>query len=190
MNGKLYTITIDSYQLYSGLTKPILKDTRWISWTPNGWINTIQDFLYTNNSQICLETPWMPNPWRINDWCIMEDITQTVLPIQVEMINNVQIYLHVNMLSELTHANGVHILEHLLKSSATPSPSTLQWPHQPCPPLKAWQTWKRVLKQTYVKPNMDIIKQPLSQWIPDQTHKHWQWEWLICPTTMVLYHKT
>jgi len=91
-NGKLYTMTIDCYQLMSRISTPVLEDTRPILWLLDGWISCICNFLHTTNSKICLKTPWTPLPQRAYDKCIMDNILRSVPPDKAEMINNVRIY--------------------------------------------------------------------------------------------------
>jgi len=122
------------------------------------------------------------------DQCIMDDIYAHASPQHMIMINNVQLYLHINMLSEITHSNGRQLLDHMLESSATPAPSTLPWPHQPCPPPTAWNVWKNVLHQIYTKGYDNNLQQPLKAWHYMASHEQWRWEWLICPTSLRLYH--
>jgi len=70
-NGKLYTITINQYQLYAGVQQPILEDTKPIPWMPAGWISSICDFLYTTNCKIRLQLPCTPTPRQMHDWCMI-----------------------------------------------------------------------------------------------------------------------
>jgi len=189
-NGKLYTITVDSYQLTSGLSTPILEDTRPIPWIPDGWISCICSFLHTTSSKIHLKQPWTPVPWRNHDQCLMGDIIQEYPPDKAAMFNNIWLYLCINKLSEITHANGTTILDHMLEPSATPAPSMLQWPHQPKLPTKAWKAWKLIIQELYLKPHTDLLMQLLGSWHLHQALSHWQWDWQICPSTLTLYHYT
>jgi len=59
-NGKLYSFTIDQYQIYARTHQPILEDTKDISWILKGWISSIHEFLHTTNSQILLQHSWTP----------------------------------------------------------------------------------------------------------------------------------
>ncbi len=67
-NGQLYSILISSYQLHVGIGHPILKDTQPLPWSPSSWLTTIRDFFYSTNSQVQLESPWIPVCHHANDW--------------------------------------------------------------------------------------------------------------------------
>jgi len=91
------------------------------------------------------------------------------------------------MLSEITHSNILQILEHLLKPTAQLLPSTLPWPHQPCPPKLTWHAWKGAIQWIYTKGSTNQLTQPLGAWITHAMHA--QWEWLVCPLSLMLYRQ-
>jgi len=55
----------------------------------------------------------------------MDNILQHISPLPVEMVNNMQIYLNINMLSKISNSNGAQLVTYLLKPPATLSTSTL-----------------------------------------------------------------
>jgi len=119
----------------------------------------------------------------------MDDARNYLTPAQLILVNNVRMYLRISMLSEITHSNGLQILEHLLEPTAQPLPSTLAWPHQPCPPKVAWHEWKRAIQRLYTKGSTNQLTQALGAWIPHATHAQWQWDWLVCPISLTLYQR-
>ncbi len=66
-NGQLYSILISSYQLYVGIGRPILEDNRPLPWSPSSWLSSIRSFLYSINSQIQMDSPWMPPLCQAHD---------------------------------------------------------------------------------------------------------------------------
>jgi len=99
-----------------------------------------------------------------------------------------QLYLHITMLSEIMESNGAHIVDHLLDNMAKPLPSTLQWPHQECPLNATWCTWHNTIQTMYTGAHNTHLQQPLGKWLFDTTHQGFSWEWVVCPTSMNLYH--
>jgi len=88
------------------------------------------NFLYSMQSTIHLKQPWTPQPCWHHDRCIMDDMIHSVSPLQAEMVSNVQVYLKITMLSEITHTNGMQFMPHILDPTTQPLTSTLWWPHQ------------------------------------------------------------
>jgi len=117
----------------------------------------------------------------------MDDISQHLSPQQLAMFNNVRIYLHITMLLELTHSNGTQLLKHLLECNTEMLPSMLVWLHQDQPPNEAWCMWESALHQMYTKGPTSMLLQPLNLWLPETTDLYWQWEGLVCPTSLTLY---
>jgi len=108
-NGKLYLFTIDAYQVYARISHPILEDTRPLPWVQLSWIRCIRQFLFTINGKILLQNPWTPPKRCHNDHCLMDDVLAFISDINYETFNSIQLYLWVNMLSEITDSNGKQI---------------------------------------------------------------------------------
>jgi len=62
-NGNLYSIMIDSYQIFAGISQPILQDARPLPWLLHRWISSVRDFLYLTGNSIHLSGPWTPCAW-------------------------------------------------------------------------------------------------------------------------------
>jgi len=60
--GRAYETTIHHYQLMSGLSHPILEDTRPIPWSTSRWLDQLQQFLHGINGKLILDNPWRPAP--------------------------------------------------------------------------------------------------------------------------------
>jgi len=151
LNGQLYRAVIDAYQLWAGCTKPILEHTATLAWCPNGWMTTTRHFLHSINAMIELQKPWVPLPRRVNDRNIMDDVQSRLMNADQSAINNVRLYLQVFFLSEITDANGITILPHVVNNGPRRSGSTLHWPRQPIPSPEAWKHWKRAIQELYLK---------------------------------------
>jgi hypothetical protein len=97
------------------------------------------------------------------------------------MVNACRLCRQVTSLAEITHHNGVTILDcafyGLQSEDDTPilnkySQSKLNWPAQSYPPRIAWKVWKNYLLNLCHPIN--ILKKSLGQWNPHiHTHKTW-----------------
>jgi len=187
---------LESYQLYAGIRKPILEDTGPLPWCPEGWVTSLRHFLFQIQGQILLNTTWSVPERRLGDRHIMDDARSLHLS-RTEYIdmNNVRLFLRINMLSEITDHTGHRILSTFYTQpdnnaqNQNPSGSTLRWPQQTCPGKRAWQAWKHALQQLYLKsPSLDL-RHPLGTWYKEHVDTEWQWNWKICPTTRKLYRR-
>jgi len=187
-NGALYTITINQYQLYVEVHNPILEDTKPIPYTRQ------MDFLHTHlsacNMQLHQASATMDpicmasTQQKHYGWCPCHYACN-----QLEMVNSIWMYLCFIMLSEITESNGLNIHQPVCNGSTTPFPSQLTWPYQPPPTKAMWQVWTQAISMMYAKSNNNpAVQQPLRPWLPETTHTYCTWQWLICPTTYILYH--
>jgi len=65
--GQAYAITLNHYQLMSGLSQPILEDTRPLHWSTARWVDQLRAFLHGIKGQIHLHRPWLPTARREHD---------------------------------------------------------------------------------------------------------------------------
>jgi len=59
LNGELYRMLINTYQITAGSVRPILEHMAPFPWCPEGWLSTTCQFLHSINTTICLDHPWM-----------------------------------------------------------------------------------------------------------------------------------
>jgi len=124
----------------------ILKDTWPLPWSPSGWLTSTRDFLNSINSQVRLESPWIPVCHWAHDQHIMDDVLCNFLPKQQTAINNVQLFLQVTTLSEISdqHTGRCVLDDFLLPPDSlsdiplNKSGSTLLWPKHQCPGKQTW----------------------------------------------------
>jgi len=189
LNGQLYHALINAHQITAGSAKPILEHTDPIPWCPNGWITTLHHFLHSINTKICLQHPWIPSPWWVNDHNIMDNIKCCLPNADHKAINNVRLYLCVTYLSEIMDASRTTILLHALQDCPSSSRSTLKWPHQPLPRSAAWKHWQWAISHMYFHMDSKHLTQPLKEWASSTLNMDWQWDWQIQPNTMELYQQ-
>jgi len=194
--GRIYDTTITHSQLMSGLSRSILVDTRPLPWSSARWIDQLRDFLCTIQGCIDLRQPWIPPPRREHDRFIMDDVLHLHIPKhQAIQIQHVQLFLRVNSLSDITDHCGTHIIPAMLHLAPVAqhdqhykqNHSTLQWPHTHQPGPAAWRAWSQFITWMYLQPNSMRLQHPLGSWLPTYD-RDYQWNWLICPHTKVLFH--
>jgi hypothetical protein len=89
------------------------------------------------------------------------------------LINRCRLFLQVKRISDITNAEGKHILEAWLHNGRDkPSKSTLSWPGQGDPGTEAWKLWKTFILNYYVT-HKNTLRQTLGKWIhPNNTRLH------------------
>jgi len=127
----------------------------------------------------------------------MDDISKLNLRAQdLQLIQNVRLYLRVTILSEICNHKGTHLLQQYLHPPNLETPfhniyphpgSTLKWPTQPLPGPKAWKLWHKTLTTVYSQLVTAKLNQPLGAWIHDSYDSQWIWAWYICLHTNTLY---
>jgi hypothetical protein len=95
-----------------------------------------------------VERHWTPCQARQHDVILMvEFLKNNFTPSQLFLINSCQLYLQVILLSDITSADGRHILPSMFQGSrAAHMTSTLQWPRQDTPLDPAWSLRRLVLE--------------------------------------------
>jgi len=89
LTGQLYCAVIDAYQIRAGCSRPILEYTEAMAWCPDGWLTTARQFLHSINANIVVQKPWVPQPRRVHDRNIMEDVQCNFPSDDQVAINNV-----------------------------------------------------------------------------------------------------
>jgi len=119
--GQVLKILIQQYQLTSGLAQPVLEDTCTLPWSNAPWMDRIWHFLRHIQGQIILQTAWVSKPRQMQDRHIMADLLLYNLPTnQLIQINSIQLYLKVNLLSEIVDHTGQQLLLKAMKPSQQP----------------------------------------------------------------------
>lgn len=173
--GKKFMITLESYQLRSGLHQPVLTSTLSTSYTTNPWLSSTREFLQHINGQLHIHDVWTPQPLREHDINIMhEALHGKSTPKTLQMLNRCRMYLQVTFLSELSTPTGQYIPGAFCEATSTNpilhqhTTSTFTWPHQPQPGLNSRKQWRQFLNR--LKPHL----KHLGQWQPSyQTQRKW-----------------
>ncbi len=186
---------LESYIVTSGIIGNPLINMMPVPYIDARWIECTRIFL--NAVQATIQLPTLPTiqPLRHRDKGLMEmaQIHFDKLD-DLTMINNCRLYLRVHTLAEITSLDGTTILPEALsgadaRETNTPllwnhSTSKLNWPHQPRPPPKAWNKWRRLLL-IYTKKSELTLRRPLGAFLLHslEIHRTWPEQPTFHPTT-------
>ena len=100
--------------------------------------------------------------------------------LHLERINTVRIHLRLLYISDLTTADGQHLLTGDMRNqeASTGRISNLHWPIQPSPGKRAWKEWTKALAT--MTNRQDKINKPLGQW---HTNLYSYWKYGYDPST-------
>jgi hypothetical protein len=170
---KMLAALIDTIQLEAGIENPILEDTRPLDYIEWGWIPQIREFLHHIKGKIQGINATLPGV-REGDRYIMDSPFLKSCTYKNRMlIHRCRIFLQVELLSDISNANGDRILEQWKNNKPNkPSRSHKKWPAQRDPGNEAWKIWKKFLHDSFENSNSKL-REPLGKWIGwNQTRTH------------------
>ena len=100
---------IDSFQLASGISTPVLENKKWkINCVNSTWTTSLVQTLQQYNIKLKLQTMFKLTKQRINDSNIMENelTNNNKLTTAAKKFNTCRLFLKVNYLSEITTIDG------------------------------------------------------------------------------------
>jgi hypothetical protein len=166
------------------MTTSPLEDTTTHNYVHSPWLSCVRNFLQTINATIIIPAIQTIKCLREHDSAIMDNPNKHLFTkSQLESINACRLFLQVNTIAEITTCKGTLLLPQAVKGSTDEngiptlwqiSTSKLKWPHQPKPPQKSWNIWKRFLQQYTTKTPSNKLSQPLGNWLPTAyDQRHW-----------------
>ena len=157
----LITSMIDSFQLASGISVPVLENKQWkIKYINSTWTTSLIQALQQYNIQLKTQPTLQLTNQRTNDSNIMENELNDddELTTELKQFNTCRIFLQVNYLSEITTIEGKSLDIFIINTTTTNrSASNLTWPNQQQPKLKYWIKWIKKIKQRHHPWKMDTI---------------------------------
>jgi len=145
-------ILIWLYQLWVGLSTPILIDTCPCPWVPDHWLTWLWHSMHNYQFQIQYQA-WTIPPLCQNDKHIMDILALAQLPThQLEQINTCKMFLQVTTLAEITDHTGTMLLPQAFIASCNHPPkglqlisqSLLEWPTVHNPSISCWKLWTKL----------------------------------------------
>jgi hypothetical protein len=183
-------------QTVAGTGLPILEDTRPIPHLEGRWIKALRDYLRTVKAHITIQDLWMPKLLRENDSYIMNTAMKyTMICRELKDINRCRLYLQVITVSELADPRGETLMPHSIgkfyrTDARRITTSKLNWPTQPKPGHRSWETWRRFLRMKVVKSMTTLVlREKLGKWY-DCCNDRTRWQNYVEPTTATLYTST
>jgi len=182
-NAQDIKIVLSQAQLDSGLTEPILEDTRTnTSYIEEGLIQHLRERLDYLNGSIAIEDIWCPSLQREGDISIMKALSRLpgVTKNQLKKANMCRKWLRVITIGELASVDGKYIPSNRFNGRGR-AQSNLNWPRQPIPTKEMWIIFRQLIKRAFCSKykwtplKSDVrLDSPLGAWY--QTHRHIQYE--------------
>ena len=190
----LLTNMIDSFQLTSGDSTPVLENKKWkINYVNSTCTTSLVQELQQYNIQQKLQTTFKLTKQIINDSNVMENelTNNNKLTTTVKKFNACRLFLQVNYLSEITTIDGKSLDDTIIGTNITKrSESTLLWPNQMQPKSEHWKKWIKKIKQRYCIPNLLQLKEQFirGKWNQPNHKLTHNYKWIFYPRLMEAYH--
>jgi hypothetical protein len=132
-----------------------------------------------------------PAPLCVADVCLMDAVAPVAgyKPAAKDAFNRVRLYLGVTYLSEITTADGVSIARDAWPGTQ-PRLSLFLWPYQPCPGMKSFRSWRRILADTLLTGarTRDLsLCQRLGPWLSTSEPFRVHWDAFFSPGSSSLF---
>lgn len=146
-----FLVTLDSVQMCSGFTSPILEaTTEPMAYLSASYIIDLRRRMAEMKAFLWIEDVWTPKLQREGDMALMQKFLQCpqISRAMLRQANAVRLYLRVVTIADLADAGGTFIPAGMLTGKWRAG-SDLKWPYQPLPPAKFWSAFRRCLRLTF-----------------------------------------
>jgi hypothetical protein len=159
----------------------------------------MRDFLGSIDASIHIPMSVLPIALRSHDCVLMDDVISNDFSTgAVKKLNLCQLFLQVELLSEICSPTGDCILDAVWHGERPLSKSKFLWPCQACPHEPSWRLWRRFLKLVYLSPSRQTVtsrskdlrlEQALGSWIGTRRHLTVRcWRCYLSGNRIHLYH--
>ena len=165
-----FLVALDSAQLCSGLTTPLLENTeKDICYLSSSYIIDVRARLHMIGATLWIEKAWTPALQRVGDRSLMEAFISIpgISRAALRQANTVRLYLRVVTLADLTDVNGKYIPADTLDGEWQAG-SDLKWPFQPKPPSKFWRVFRYCIKIAFCKRITGYVRAQHSMQLDDE----------------------
>jgi Reverse transcriptase (RNA-dependent DNA polymerase) len=186
-NGDLYKSILEYSQLLAGTTTPILQyPSRTITYFNDPWVSGLRKFLSESSLNIVIPDLTIPTALREKDIPIMEALlTSKATKNELRYSNQCRLFFQVFWLSEICDPDSKSIEQNFLNFNEIhnlPSYSSTMWPKQPAPSRKAFNAWRKLIRNAFlsekqVRSRNMKIESPLGKFYNRARHRIWHWEW-------------
>ena len=171
-----FLVTLDSVQLCSGFSSPILEHVApALLYLEPSYIVDLRRRLAERGASLWIESAWTPHLQREDDSSLMDQFSMIpgITRAKLRRANAVRIFLRVFSVADLADMQGTHIRDGMLQGDWQAG-SDLLWPYQPKPPKAFWACFRWCIRQTICRgehPNQPAhysmrLDTPLGQWLP------------------------
>ena len=139
------------------------------------WISHVWKFLREQNISV-LPATGQPKLRRAGDRFVM-DVAKTIFrsPSEIARVNRCRLHLQVMTVADIVTGDGERILPKAWDGELDEErPVYYEWPHQPSPPPRDWQLWRRLLGQMAKPGAPRVLQNPLQEWTDDESGS-WRW---------------
>jgi hypothetical protein len=175
ITSKLIRQQLDYTQLEIGCSAQVLGQdfTRYSQaiLCPN-CITEIWESLHACKATVSINPDWIPQPARIGDITIMEELTGSALVNKRDLadINRCRVYIRVFFLSDIVNIQGDTIEEWAITGARSNARrSTRHWPVQQKPPRNMWNKWKAALRAVFN--DETTLASPMGDWLHMHNHQ-------------------
>jgi hypothetical protein len=201
--GTLIRIALAWWQLRLGTSTPLLEDPTFPTPydTPH-LLSAHRTFLASVGGSLHIADfmKTQPAPLRSVDVCLMDAVAPDAAykPAAKAAFNRVRLYLGVTYLSEIATADGQSIARDAWNGTR-PRLSPFLWPYQPCPGVKSFRNWRRILADTFLSGTrrrvsartLDLtLCQRLGPWLPYSEPFRAHWDAFVSPSCSSLFVAT
>jgi hypothetical protein len=146
----------------------------------SSWLMSVWYFMSKLNIKLDIKQAWLPQPPQSTDINLMDYfLTKGMTGNELLSINRCRIYLQLLNLSDMTSADGCHLIPHVLHGQrVTDRKSTLEWPTQQMPATADWQVWSNAFKSLA---SGTSLLNPITM-SPRNSHQ----KWLLFLTTIII----
>jgi hypothetical protein len=144
--GSLLCIALSWNQLMAGVSWPILQNvTAPLPHLETNWLPSLQNFLYSIDSDIELDTPFTYPIQRKHDFHIMNSVLKSgrFKPREVRMLNYCQLFLGATTVSNIATTDGKEVDQTMFLGTPSLFASQTKWmqAEQAKPQAVSWVLW-------------------------------------------------
>ena len=189
--GRILRIVMSWIQYCAGVGWSILDNTKKaIPHLESTWITSMRTYMATIEAKIQMREPMLPPLQRQNDSYIMDHVLdhEKFTPANIKAINWCRIYLGVVTISDMTNANGTHILQAVWEGNLEAMPTRNTWlrVHQRKPNAQSWRVWRQACRLVATA-KYRILHQRLGHWTVQAAAMRHHWPTWQVPRDDFLY---
>lgn len=181
--GKMFEIQLSWWQLFAGISPPLLMNKKYIPYLPIGWLTHLHKQLVDTNIQVARWGGWTPTKQRKDDQVIMDIVLQQTPDWTWEGINRCRLFLNATTITDITNIEGNYIPTKVREVQYKLRENGIKFPHQQRPTKEDIRHWGYFIQSISANGKLHL---PLGDWVrdPDQLFTYF-----YHPHTGIIYRK-